>query len=103
MKNQTIQIEKSKYMLLLERVIGFKKAKGGHHFAKALKDKLRNMGGTFIDEENQESKLDEMITDLRLIVEYHDMMQMPDEDMVREPLDDDSITQLVKASTTKDI
>lgn len=101
MKNaQKIQVEKSKYMLLLERVLGFKKSKDGVHFVHALKNKLRSMSGSYVSEGEEEIKVTEMIDDLRLIIEYHDINQMPDEDLVREPLDEATVEAIVKASTT---
>lgn len=101
MKNaQKIQVEKSIHMLALERALGFKKVKGGQHMIEAVKRKLRSMSGEFTPTDMEDIKLAELIDDLRLIIEYHEIMQLPDEDLVREPLDDASLEAIVRASTT---
>lgn len=98
MKSKQIIIEKEKYQTLLEKVLEFKKVKGGGHFVKALQNKLNKMSVVSASC-NPNEALKIVIEDMRLILEYHDLMMMPDDDGLHEPLTDQLLAELVKGST----
>jgi hypothetical protein len=74
--NQTIEIQKEKYLALLERVFGFKKSEEGLALEAVIASKLKGYGRS-AEFEPTPAKLKEVFEDIMLLAEYYALVTTP--------------------------